>query len=129
MTEAPRFLYAGPGCPGIGRTRYKRLQTAATLRKEAPSQAFTTEQAQDKKSMGSLQVAEDGKKPLACTSSCIHRACISQPAVLTNVNKGRLIGNNIITRNVALKHQLGSKLGAATALTTQVETFTLTFLP
>lgn len=62
-------------------------------------------------------------------SSCTLRAGISQSAVLTNVNKGRLIRNNIIARNVASRHQLCGRLGAATALTTQVETFTLTFLP
>lgn len=106
MTQALRFLYASPGRPGIRRTRHKTLQTAVTLHKETPSQAFTTEQVQDKKSVGSLQVAEDGKKPLVWRSSCTHRACISQPAVLTNVNKGRLIRNNIMVRNVAHRHQL-----------------------
>lgn len=31
----------------------------------------------------------------------LHRACILKPTMLTNVNKGRLIRNNIIAGNVA----------------------------
>ncbi|XP_009326471.1 PREDICTED: uncharacterized protein LOC103920453 [Pygoscelis adeliae] len=69
MTKALRLLYASLGCPGIRRTRYKRLQTTATLHKETPSQAFTAEQVQDKKSVGSLRVGEGGKSPCPATPS------------------------------------------------------------
>ena len=35
-------------------------------------------------------------------SGALHRACILKPTMLTNVNKGRLIRNNIIAGNVEL---------------------------
>ena len=39
--------------------------------------------------------------PVWC-SSALRRACILKPTMLTNVNKGRLIRNNIISGNVEL---------------------------
>ena len=59
-----------------------------------------------------------------------HGVCISEPAVLTDVNKGRLIREQRYRQECSTQASAARQIqGSNCSLTTQVETFTLTLLP